>query len=365
MQPNLFVRRLDGAVPLASSERAPLEFHRSLPGYAPTPLREVPEAARALGVAQVQVKDESARLGLEAFKVLGASWAIVQTLLARAPLSGPRTHAALAAHFRSLAPLTLRAATEGNHGRAVARVARWYGLSARLFVSEHLAPRRVQVLEAEGAQVVRVKGGYDAAVAEAAKPPPEPSLLIADITEGDGPTVADWVTEGYGTLFLELDEVLPSPPTAVAVPMGVGALAAALVRHYDGARPRPLLVGVEPEGAPCVTAALEQGAPVSVPTTPGVMAGLVCGTASARAFPLLRRGLDVSVAIADAAALEAQALLGRAGVRCGAAGAAGLAGLLALSRTAAGREALGPALGPTARLLAVVTEGQPFGPPES
>ena len=56
------------------------DFHRTLPGYAPTPLLDLPRAAEELEVARVLVKDESARLGLPAFKMLGASWACHRVL---------------------------------------------------------------------------------------------------------------------------------------------------------------------------------------------------------------------------------------------------------------------------------------------
>ncbi|HEY0639296.1 MAG TPA: hypothetical protein VGD67_16725, partial [Pseudonocardiaceae bacterium] len=55
-------------------------FHAELPGYAPTPLVEVPALAGELAAGRVFVKAESARLGLGAFKVLGASWAVVRLL---------------------------------------------------------------------------------------------------------------------------------------------------------------------------------------------------------------------------------------------------------------------------------------------
>src|SRR5437764_2829812 len=87
---------------------AVLEFHRSLPGYAPTRLAALPDLARAFGVARVYAKDESDRLGLPAFKALGASWAIHRVLRERAPAG----------------PLPIVTATDGNHGRAVARLAR-------------------------------------------------------------------------------------------------------------------------------------------------------------------------------------------------------------------------------------------------
>src|ERR1700748_3586818 len=83
-------------------------FHALLPGYAPTPLREVPAIAAELGVGRVFVKDESARMGLAAFKVLGASWAVHQ-VLSRRPAAGAGT---------------LAGATDRNHRRAGGRLAR-------------------------------------------------------------------------------------------------------------------------------------------------------------------------------------------------------------------------------------------------
>src|SRR4051794_31033978 len=93
-------------------------FHRSLPGYAPSPLRAAPAAAAALGVREVLVKDESARLGPPSFKILGASWATYRALCRRlgrdpAPLLGL---AELGAAVRARGPLALVAATDGNHG---------------------------------------------------------------------------------------------------------------------------------------------------------------------------------------------------------------------------------------------------------
>ena len=107
------------AVPVlagAAPSRAPLAFHRSLPGYAPTPLRELPALARRCGAARVWLKDESRRLGLPAFKVLGASWAVCRTLAERC--GEPDLAADPAALGARLAGSpALVAATDGNHGR--------------------------------------------------------------------------------------------------------------------------------------------------------------------------------------------------------------------------------------------------------
>jgi len=124
-------------------------FHQSLPGYSPTPLVPVPELAAELGVGQLLVKDESSRMGLSAFKVLGASWACRQVLLRRPGAM-------------------LVTATDGNHGRAVARMASLFGVAATVFVPVVMLPETAARIAAEGAQVVWVDGGYDNAVRWAA-----------------------------------------------------------------------------------------------------------------------------------------------------------------------------------------------------
>ncbi|HEX6263023.1 MAG TPA: pyridoxal-phosphate dependent enzyme, partial [Actinomycetota bacterium] len=121
---------LRGTVPAPSTGPDPLAFHRRLPGYEVTPVVEAPTVARRLGVGTVWVKDESRRLGLPSFKILGASWATYRTLVERLgrdvePWSDV---AELSERLTPLRPLTLAAATDGNHGRAVARMAALLGL---------------------------------------------------------------------------------------------------------------------------------------------------------------------------------------------------------------------------------------------
>ena len=51
-------------------------FHKSFPMYRETPLAQLPETAKEMGLDKIYVKDESYRFGLNAFKVLGGSFAI-------------------------------------------------------------------------------------------------------------------------------------------------------------------------------------------------------------------------------------------------------------------------------------------------
>jgi pyridoxal-phosphate dependent enzyme len=161
--------------------RAPLDFHRRLPEYAATPLVDAPGLAGALGVGKVWVKDESWRLGLPAFKILGASWAVYRALEQRSGGIGEWGDVEeLRGRLAPLLPLTLAAATDGNHGRAVARMARMLGLGARIFVPADMAPARIEAIRSEGAEVLVVRGTYDEAVARSAEEADGRCLVISD-----------------------------------------------------------------------------------------------------------------------------------------------------------------------------------------
>jgi diaminopropionate ammonia-lyase len=343
----------------------PRAFHRRLPGYATTPLHDVPALARLLGVGQVLVKDESQRLGLPAFKMLGASWAVYCALRERLPSLGDDWGdvSELRERVATLRPLTLAAATDGNHGRAVARMARLLRFEAAIFVPAGTARARIDAIAGEGAAVEVVPGTYDDAVRRAAEQTSERCLVISDTAWPGYETVPRWVIAGYGTIFAEVREQLEerelAPPDLIAVQMGVGALAAATIAAAAGMRPRPRVVGVEPATAACVLASLRAGRPVTVPeANRSLMAGLNCDQPSPVAWPALRHGLDLAVAIPDDAALLAVDLLAAAGIEAGETGAAGLAGLLALLSipdASHHRKRLG--LTRTSRVLVLVTEG--------
>jgi diaminopropionate ammonia-lyase len=307
----------------------PLEVHRRLPGYAPTPLQQAPSLAEALGLGEVWVKDESSRMGLPAFKILGASWAVYRALSERLGEDPEpwETVEDLAERFASLRPLTLATATDGNHGRAVARMARLLGLQARIYVPAGTAPARMAAIASEGAEVEVVLGSYDDAVRRAAEQASREVAVVPDTALYGFEPEPRWVIEGYTTIFREVDEQARGPFDVVTVQMGVGALAASVVSHYrpGGAR----IVGVEPDQAACVLASVVAGEIVSLPGhQDSIMAGLNCGTPSPMAWPAVSAGLDLLVAVEDERAREAMRALASEGITSGETGAAGLAGLL-------------------------------------
>jgi diaminopropionate ammonia-lyase len=307
----------------------PRAFHRRLPGYAPTPLVDAPALAAALGAGRVVVKDESSRLGLPAFKILGASWASYRLLVDRLRHEPAWSDVdELRAAFAPLGAFTFVTATDGNHGRGVARVARWLGYDARVLVPAGTARARIDRIASEGATVSIVDGTYDDAVAEAAALARDDALVVSDTSWPGYTDVPARVIEGYSTIFAECDEQLTEPPDVVVVQLGVGALAAAVVGHYAG---RATIVGVEPTSAACHFVSAAAGHPVSVPGPhDSIMAGLNCGNVSPVAWPAVSRGVDAFVTIEDAAAADAMRDLAAIGVTAGETGAAGLGGAQAL-----------------------------------
>ncbi|MCO6006955.1 diaminopropionate ammonia-lyase [Actinoallomurus purpureus] len=341
---------------------APVEvrgFHAALPDYSPTPLTELPLLAGELGVGRVFVKDESCRLGLPAFKALGASWAVHRAVSERA-VSG-----------KEPGPVTLVTATDGNHGRAVARMARLLGQHAHIFVPQGVHPQAVAAIVAEQAQVTEIAGSYDEAVRLAARAAAAPDAVLVQDTAWPGyEQIPGWIVEGYSTLCAEIDEQLTAEgvvegPDLVSIPVGVGSLAQAVVTHYRS-RPSgraPALLSVEPEAAACVLKSLTLGEPVSVTTGETIMAGLNCGTPSSIAWPCLQGGLDAAVAIPDADSTRAAAHLAALDVSSGPCGAAALAGLRAVL-TGVGSEERRTALGleVTSVVVLLSTEGPAANP---
>ena len=318
-------------------------FHRTLPGYAETPLVPLPAVAAALDLAAVLVKDESSRLGLPAFKMLGASWAVHRALRERGADAGrPR----------------LVTATDGNHGRAVARMAKLRNLPATIVVPRAVSDTAIALIREEGADVEVLDLPYDDTVRYAADlaAADDDALLVQDTSWPGYEEVPRWIVDGYATLFAEAAEQTAELGLGIdllVVPAGVGSLAHAAVT-FGGSLPGCKVVTVEPTVAACVSASLAADALTTIRTGETSMAGLNCGTPSYLAWPDLRRGLAGAATVDDAAAGRATADLAEAGVDSGPCGGASLA---ALHTLAAGRARAYLGLTPDSVALVLNTEG--------
>jgi diaminopropionate ammonia-lyase len=181
----------------------------------PTPLTSLPHLARTLGLGAVLAKDETARFGLNAFKLLGARFAIEQLIGEGAVRPGD----------------TLVCASEGNHGRAVAHTARAVGCAARVYLSESVAQARADAIAGEGAVVVRVPGTYDDAVRVAAAEAAEHGwTVISDTSWPEYERIPRLIMLGYSWMVDEMVSAMPPGwrPDVIFVPGGVGGLLATL-----------------------------------------------------------------------------------------------------------------------------------------
>lgn len=328
-------------------------FFGARPELKPTPLYRLSSLAAALGLGEILLKDESSRFGLNAFKIAGVTYAIDR----------------MAREGRLAGTPVLACATEGNHGRAVARAARARGLAARIYMRRTVAPSRIDAIRGEGAEVVLVEGAYDDAVRRLAEDARRHGWTIVSDTSWPGyEDIPRWIMLGYTHILQEACvQWAPGPPPDIAlVQAGVGGLlCAAASWFYDRSGPRrPVLVGCEPGPAACVMASARAGRPTPIEgPLDTMMAGLRCAEMSPAAWPAIAAAVDAFVAIDDEWAARAVRALARpAGadpaVVAGPSGACGLGALLAIL----GDGALGPVcdtlrLGRHSRVLLINTEG--------
>ncbi len=322
-------------------------FYRTAPR---TSLCALPGLARSLGFARLLVKDESARSDLGAFKIVGARFAIDRLL---------RSSARRIGH--------LACATAGNHGRAVARVAREAGLMAHVYLPRGTATATIEALRADNADVVITDTGYDDTVTRMARDAGARGWTIVSDTAWPGhETVPRLIMAGYTHIVEEAAvEWGDRRPDLVIVQAGVGsfatAVAAWLAARYGS--DRPALIVAEPDGSACVLASLQAGRQVALAqVAPTAMVGLRCAEVSTVAWPILERLADAAIAVPEALALETLAglaapLPGDPAIVAGPSGACGIAALIRLAQDPAlapVRSALG--LNRSTSALAFVTE---------
>jgi len=324
-------------------------FHQSLPHYELSPLHTLPRLAQDLRISHLLIKDESHRLGLPAFKILGASWATAQSILKRLSLT-PQDVTPLGEHGISLellakkaqnAGLVLFAATDGNHGRAVARMAKYLGITARIYVPSDLDEEAKNNIRSEGVPVSTFPGDYDETVLGTAEACSEYSdgkgLLICDTALEYGNEGCQWIVDGYQTMFDEVEEQLTTLDiprhssgariTHVITPVGVGSLSQAVTTHFLRTSPSTKIITVEPVTAACFRTSLVEGKMVSVKTGFTICSGLCCGSVSYNAWDILRDSVTASVVVEDESVHECVEVLKENRVDAGPCGAAVLAGL--------------------------------------
>ena len=296
------------------------KFHQTLPNYEPTPLAKLDNLAGYLGVDAIRVKDESHRCGLNAFKVLGASFALCSHLTRKLNLDPAKADFNLlsSGKYKELTPvLTCITATDGNHGRAVAWAARQLGCRAVVYMPKGTTSARLDSIRDLGAEAGIIDGNYDDAVQLAAERARENNWLLLQDTVGPGhEDIPIRVMQGYLTMFEEaFEQIGGTLPTHVFIQCGVGSLAGSLQAYLveKFGEQRPLLTIVEPTRAACYYQSIiaGDGNPHTVEGDLNtIMAGLACGEPSILSWRILRDFADCFVACPDEVTAQGMRVLG-------------------------------------------------------
>ena len=289
------------------------EFHKSFPQYSVTPLQKLSALASSLGVKGIYCKDESYRFGLNAFKVLGGSYAMGRYIakeLGRDISQLPYNVLSSDKLREEFGQATFFTATDGNHGRGVAWAAKRLGQKAVVRMPKGTTKTRFDNIAKEGAEVTIEEVNYDdcvrMAAAEAAKT--EHGIIVQDTAWAGYEEIPSWIMQGYGTLVLEADKQLKENgvdrPTHVFVQAGVGSLAGAVVGYFAHKYKEnpPVMVVCEASAADCLYRSAVQADGNLVNVTGDlqtIMAGLACGEGNTIGWDILKNHVTVFASCPD------------------------------------------------------------------
>ena len=289
------------------------EFHKSFPQYSVTPLQKLSALASYLGVKGIYCKDESYRFGLNAFKVLGGSYAMGRYIakeLGRDISQLPYNVLSSDKLREEFGQATFFTATDGNHGRGVAWAAKRLGQKAVVRMPKGTTKTRFDNIAKEGAEVTIEEVNYDdcvrMAAAEAAKT--EHGIIVQDTAWAGYEEIPSWIMQGYGTLVLEADKQLKETgvdrPTHVFVQAGVGSLAGAVVGYFAHKYKEnpPVMVVCEASAADCLYRSAVQADGNLVNVTGDlqtIMAGLACGEGNTIGWDILKNHVTVFASCPD------------------------------------------------------------------
>ena len=352
-------------------------FHRSFPQYSVTPLARLDALAEQLGLNNLFVKDESYRFGLNAFKVLGGSFAMARYIAGEMGkgISEMNYSYLTGEQFRKeFGQATFFTATDGNHGRGVAWAANKLGQKAVVHMPKGTTKMRYDNIAKEGAAVTIEELNYDDCVRLAAKEAEatEHGVIVQDTAWDGYEEIPSWIMQGYGTMAQETVEQLRAlevnRPTHVFIQAGVGSLAAAVVGFFVNAFPSdpPKFVIMEAEVAACLYkgACQKDGRPATVGGDLNtIMAGLACGEPNTIGWDILRNHADAFLACPDWVSAKGMRMLaaplkGDPAVTSGESGAVGMGVVATLMEDSAYgelRNALG--LDGSSSVLLFSTEG--------
>lgn len=289
------------------------EFHKSFKEYDITPLTSLDRMAEYLGLNSIFVKDESYRFGLNAFKVLGGSFAIAKYIaqyLKKDISQLPYDILTSEELRKSLPKFTFFTATDGNHGRGVAWSANRLKQKCVVYMPKGTTQNRLQHILRENAEATIEEVNYDDCVRMAAKSAmkTENGVVVQDTAWEGYEEIPSWIMQGYGTMALEakmqLQEQACEKPTHIIVQAGVGSLAGAVAGYFCNVYKEnpPKIIVVEAEEAACLykgAVAGDGNIRIVDGDMPTIMAGLACGEPNTISWEILKNHATAFVSCPD------------------------------------------------------------------
>lgn len=299
-------------------------FHKSFPEYSVTPLVNLDNLSKKLGLGGIFLKDESYRFGLNAFKVLGGSYAMAKYLAQRLnmDIKDLPYEKLISDEIREkIGDITFVTATDGNHGRGVAWTANRLKQKSVVYMPKGSSLTRLENIRKEGAEASITDMNYDDAVRLAAEYADEHNGVVIQDTAWEGyEEIPAWIMQGYGTMGLEALEQLRNDykinrPTHIFLQAGVGSLAGGIQGFFASVfgEDCPKTVVVEAKEAACYyeSAIANDGNPRAVGgDMPTIMAGLACGEVNITGFEVLKNYSKVFVSAPNFVAANGMRVLG-------------------------------------------------------
>lgn len=304
---------------IVSMSQVVKRYHETIPAYVATPLHRLNQLSEHFGVGSIFVKDESSRFHLQAFKVLGATYAIGKYIAERIDEDSQQmTFEKLRKAKDILGELTFISATDGNHGRGVAWAARQLGHRAIIYLPKGASPLRVNHIRRIGAEAYVTDMNYDETVDYCAKRAEENNWVFVQDTVSSGyEEIPQWIMEGYRTIAVEIVNSLGEKrPTHIFLQAGVGSFAASMVQFFlecYGEHDLRIIL-VEPHAANCFyQSACHRDGEAQIVTGDllTIMAGLSCGKPNPVAWNVLKGTVDYFISAPDKIAAQGMRILGQ------------------------------------------------------
>ena len=262
--------------------------------YKATPLIELDKLSSYLNINKIYYKDEGFRFDLKSFKALGGAFAVNKIV-------------------KETKAKTVSTATAGNHGRSVAWGAQRLGIKCKIFISEFVSEDRAEAMRNLGADVIRVKGNYDASLKECINQSKKNQWeIVQDVSWEGYKTVPRYIMAGYTIMIKEIfDKIKNEKISHVFLQAGVGGMAAAAIAGFAKySNNLPYFITVEPKDAECVLQSIKNEKPTSINIQKeSIMGGMSCGDVSSLAWEILKHSTNYSISISDEAVATTVALL--------------------------------------------------------